>query len=346
MYTRLPLEKLNNDFEKQFMAMRYLLLGLIANRPDYKDALKALEASKPYVIAYRKTGEVDEGYRQKLLLAFDLYSRLAINLDGVEEMKQLLLPKFSTLATELADEELESSDGIQLEPLSTLTRAINEYTKLFVSMQYFLLGIKVHNPVYQVAYDALLFGAEVHVGVRKDGKTPEYQHQLEIAHHLRTLLPSMLFPAETLAAAFLHDTDEDYGVGRQKLLEKFGRRVTNAVLLLNKYEEDGKLKPTSVYYQQLGLDPIGSLVKPTDNGNNQSTMDGVFAHKKQFAYIHNIKHHSWPMLRVARKEFPEQEAAYENLKTFLRIQYNAVQALLTAAGFDPETGESRQVQPV
>lgn len=340
MYTPLPLKSLNNDFEKQFMAMRYLLLGLMANRPGYKDALKALEASKPYVITFRKTGKVDEVYRSRLMLAFDLYGGLGTNPDAADEMKQLLLPQFGTIRPELADEELESSDGLQLEPLSTSTRAVNHYEKLFISMQYFLLGIKVHNPVYQVSYDALLFGAEYHTGVRKNGTTPEYQHQLEIAHHLRTLLPSMLYPAETLAAAFLHDTDEDYNVGRQEL-EKFGRRVVHAVLLLNKYDEDGKLKPTDEYYSAMAFDPIASLVKPTDNGNNQSTMEGVFGHKKQFEYSHNIKHRSWPMIRAARKNFPEQEAAYENLKLLLRIQYNGVQAMLTAAGFDPETGQSR-----
>lgn len=343
MYTRLPLQELKNDFEKQFMAMRYLLLGLMSNRPDYKDALKALEASKPYVIAFRKTGEVDAGYRQKLMLAFDLYPRLATNPDAVDEMKQLLLPQFSTIRPELADDELESADGLQLEPLSTSTRAVNQYDKLFISMQYFLLGIKVHNPVYQVAYDALMFGVEYHTGVRKDGITPEYQHQLEIGHHVRTLLPSLLYPAETLAACFLHDTDEDYNVGRKKL-EQFGRRVVHSVLLLNKYDEDGKLKPVDVYYSAMALDPIASIVKPVDNGNNQSTMEPVFKHKKQFEYSHNIKHRSWPMIRAARKNFPEQEAAYENLKLLLRIQYNGVQAMLTAAGFDPETGESRQVQ--
>ena len=237
MITRIPLERLNNDFAKQFMAMRYLLLGLMENRPEYAPALRALESAAPYIATYNKSRSVEPDYLRRLLLAFDLYPKLGDHHDRVAQLVTLLTPDFAQYPAALSAPELDADDVIEmLEPVNP-TPVSGQFDKLYLSMQYFLLGVKVHDRTYQVAYDALLFAADYHVGYRKDGTTPEFQHQLEIGHLIRTMLRGLMFPAETLAAVFLHDTPEDYGVKRAILEEKFGPRVAHATALLNKYDD-------------------------------------------------------------------------------------------------------------
>jgi hypothetical protein len=341
MNLQLPLERFSNTFDKQFLAMRYLLLGLMESRPEYKHALAALESATPYVQAYSATKQVNVHYQEKLLRALDLYPTLGSTGDSVEHLKRLLTPDFEQNPVPVSESILDDDDTLEAQDASvpTLSRVTGEFDKLFISMQYFLLGLMVYEPKYQVAYDALLYASEIHVGFRKDGKTPEFQHQLEIAHLIRTMLRGLIYPAETLASIFLHDTPEDYDVQYAEIKRRFGEMVANATSLLNKYDEQGNPKPLDDYYSALAYDPIASVAKPGDNGHNQSTMADVFSYKKQFEYSLNIKNRSWNMMKVARRMWPEQEAVYENLKFLLRVQYNAVQAMLGALKFDPVTGK-------
>lgn len=214
-----------------------------------------------------------------------------------------------------------------------------DFSKLFISMRYFLLGLMQVKPEYKVALEALEYAATIHTGLRKDGATPEFQHQLEIAHNIRTLLPYLIYPAETLAAIFLHDTPEDYPVTRQELERRFGKLVSDATMLLNKYDEQGVEKPTASYYSAMAHCPICSVAKPGDRGHNQSTMGGVFKFKKQYEYIMVTRDHIFPMMKVARRLFPQQEPVYENLKFLLRNQFNQTLTMLEALDYDPETGE-------
>jgi hypothetical protein len=330
-------------FDKQFMAMRYLLLGLMESRPDYKPALVALEAAAPYRATYLKDPARIPVYQANLLQAFSLLGKLASMPDAFSSLAFLLTPDFKRFPVDavLARAAYEGEDELgQPAALPIALGAVTgEFDKLFISMQFYLLGIAVHQPQYQVAYDALIYASKIHVGVRKNGITPEFQHQLEIAHLIRTMLRGLMHPAETLAAIFLHDTPEDYDVPRAELDRLFGPMVADAAMLLNKYDEQGQQKPLDAYYEALGRNPITSVAKPGDNGQNQSSMAGVFTYKKQFEYSLNIKNRGWDMMKVARRLFPEQESVYENLKFLLRIQYNAVQAMLTALEFDPTTGE-------
>jgi len=330
------------DIDRQMMAMRYLLLGLMQDCPEYKVALEVLEEAAPYVVALSKVPARDSdifAYKARLLAAFKLYPQLSKINCQAKRMSQLLKPQFDEDAVDLPVADTDGPDsltGLAAAPLAPVT---GQFDKLFDSMQFFLLGAMKHDNSYRIAYEALQVSSAIHVGVRKDGKTPEFQHQLEIAHLVRTLLRSLIHPAETLAAIFLHDTPEDYDVPYAEINWLFGVLVANATTLLNKYDEQGNPKPLDEYYAALAYDPIASVAKPADNGHNQSTMASVFSYKKQFEYSLNIKNRSWNMMKVARRLWPEQEAVYENLKFLLRIQYNAVQAMLNAVQFDPETGE-------
>jgi len=336
----LPLARLGEDFDKQFMAMRYLLLGLMEHAPQYGDALKALESASGYVAAYKRTKQ-EQPYALKLKRAFAQYDKLtAFSTTGPSNLFAILSPNFAGHPPiDVSDDDIEETLAEAADPAPAFERVSGHFDKLFISMEYFLLGAMVNKPEFYVAYDALHYASGIHIGKRKDGKTPEFQHQLEIAHHIRTLLRYALYPAETLASIFLHDTPEDYGIEYDVIDARFGPLVAEATDLMNKYDRNGNPKPPEVYYPGCAGNAITSLAKPGDNGNNQGSMAGVFSFKKEYEYSLNIKRQSWEMLKVARRLFPEQEAAYENLKLLLRVQYNAVQAKLKALQFDPATGQ-------
>lgn len=194
---------------------------------------------------------------------------------------------------------------------------MNSYEKLKLSLRYFLLG-----KGYSSAASALEFAAKYHCGVRKDGLTPEFQHQIEITHFLRTLLPSFLYPEETLTASILHDVTEDYGVEISVIKEKYGDRVAQAVHLLDK---NGKT--TDAYFNSLANNAIGSIVKGADRIHNLQTMVGVFTPEKQLRYIEEVNTKFLPMLKWARRNFVEQEAAYENIKHMLKSQIELICAI-------------------
>ena len=173
----------------------------------------------------------------------------------------------------------------------------------------YLRGILIGGKLYKAAR-ALEFASQHHTGTRKDGVTPEYQHQLSIAHLVRSLGPSLLFLEETLASVFLHDTLEDCEVSRDDLLDEFGVQITDAVCLLTKKSKFmGFKKEIDTYYEQMAACPIASIVKGADRAHNILTMPGVFSEEKMISYMIETEDVVLPMLKAARRNFPAQELA-------------------------------------
>ncbi len=205
---------------------------------------------------------------------------------------------------------------------------LERYNKLFIAMRYFLIGMGTQDKRYLNALNALEYAKAIHIGYRKDGVTPEFQHQLEIAHYLRTLLPLMEYPAEVLCASFLHDVPEDYDIAFEEIESKFGKRVRESVYLLTK-KYRGEKKSTQEYFGQLAKCPIASVVKGADRINNQQSMIGVFTLEKQKCYVEESEQYIIPMLKKARHLHVGQEAAYENIKLILNSQIRLISNTLS-----------------
>lgn len=191
---------------------------------------------------------------------------------------------------------------------------MTQFEKLKITLRYFLLGRE-----YFMAADALEYAAKYHTGFRKDGITPEFQHQIEIAHYVRTLLPSLMFPEDTIAAVLLHDVPEDYGVPHVEITNRFGSKVGRAVFLMD--------KNSNANFAAIGEDPIASIAKGGDRVHNLQSMQGVFTREKQLKYISEARLNFLPMLKTARRLFPKQEAAYENIKHMMNSQLELLEAL-------------------
>lgn len=193
---------------------------------------------------------------------------------------------------------------------------MNDHEKLKLALRYYLLG-----KGYYTAIDAMEFAASYHIGLRKDGVTPEFHHQVCIAHYIRTL--PVMYPELTIAAGLLHDVREDYNVSDGELVRRFGQELTTACIILDKNGKD-----TAYYHQECASNPITSIAKPSDRVNNLQTMIGVFTNDKQQRYAAETEDHFLPMVKTARRAFPKQELAYENIKHVLTSQLQLIKAVL------------------
>jgi (p)ppGpp synthase/HD superfamily hydrolase len=195
-----------------------------------------------------------------------------------------------------------------------------------------LIGARYFN-----ALSSLEFAFKYHKGKRKDGFTPEFDHQITMALFSRTL-PDVMFPEELICTILLHDVREDYDITDhevRKLFEQqsFSTRVSLATECFTKVFRGVKKEPT-VYFAAIAEDPIASIGKGIDRVHNHQTMntrklDGTpaFTYKKQQEYIAETKEYFLPMLKVARKNFPRQHNAYLNLKFILTSQIELIECI-------------------
>jgi len=198
---------------------------------------------------------------------------------------------------------------------------VDTYTKQFIAMRFWLLGRN-----YFLALDALEYASKLHTGKRKDGKTQEYFHQLSIGRYVKSIATSLEYPEKTLATVFLHDVCEDYEIGFEEIESRFGAEISQAVRLMTK-KFRGYRKPDAEYYREIGESKIASVTKGADRVHNIQTMVGVFTYEKQKEYIEETEKYILPVLKVARRSFPKQEPAYENIRHVLVSQIELLRAV-------------------
>ncbi|MFZ3481982.1 hypothetical protein [Sphingomonas sp. 3-13AW] len=226
------------------------------------------------------------------------------------------------------------------------------FAKREASLRYWLHGRGYHD-----ALRALDLMKLIHRGTRKDGTTPESDHQIEMALHA-SRLPGVRDMERLIIVILLHDTVEDYALSEQTIALLFGNVVSEAVACVTKkmpvlqggveidisyLSKDGshlviRLDGTKVgaieydedeLFIRMGLNPLASLAKAIDRCNNQRTMGGVFSREKQLSYVDFTDARILPMLKLARRRFPDQEAAYELLKHMLTTQARLVRSWAT-----------------
>lgn len=198
---------------------------------------------------------------------------------------------------------------------------MNEFEKQTVFLRGWLNGRGYYN-----AIAAMEFARQHHTGVRKDNYTPEFQHQTEIAMHI-SVLPCLLFPEETIATAFLHDTVEDTAVSRHEIASRFGEQVADATWRVTKVDENGEKRDEDALFAEMAQCPIASIVKPADRVHNQRTMGGVFTQDKMISYIDFTRARILPMMKEARVKFPQQYPSYQLLRHALTTQARIVSSL-------------------
>jgi guanosine-3',5'-bis(diphosphate) 3'-pyrophosphohydrolase len=196
--------------------------------------------------------------------------------------------------------------------------------KVRIALRYFLIG-----KGFTQALKAFDYAERLHTGLRKDGVTPSFHHQISIANYLTTLPLDNTALETAIILAFLHDTPEDKGVSYEEIQTKFGDDIAHgSILLAKKYR--GNDIPKEKYFGDLALHAMPALVKGADRMNNLSTMHGVFKIEKQQSYVDETIAYHLPMLKTARRNFPEYHMAFENVKIGILAWVNSTQNYLNA----------------
>lgn len=193
------------------------------------------------------------------------------------------------------------------------------FKKKTATLRHKMSGMALFEKDWYRALAALEFGLKHHKGYRKDKITPTYMHQIEMALYAFTLLPHFMFPVRVIIAILLHDTPEDTKVSHEEVSGVVGAESAADVELLTK-EYRGEKKEPDAYFGGIALSPVASIGKGIDRIHNQSTMVGVFTLERQVAYVLETKTYFFKFLKEARRRFPQQEQAYENIKFVLDSQ--------------------------
>ena len=208
--------------------------------------------------------------------------------------------------------------------------AFERFSKLRISLRYWMLGKSESDPAWLRPLMALEYAEKLHCGTRKDGYTPEFAHQLEIAHHLRTFSQICRSPDQVIACALLHDVCEDHDIGFEEIEQRFGRDIARSVRLLTKKHRGKHIEP-EIYFSSIAEDPVAALVKIADRIHNLSSMGNVFTPQKQLDYCAEADLRFLPMLKTAKRNFPDLEGVFENLKTTLCLQIKLCRACAAPA---------------
>lgn len=209
----------------------------------------------------------------------------------------------------------------------------NRYSKLLIALQNYLHGAR-----YYEALKALDFAKAIHVGTRKDGITPEFQHQVEIALYITTLR-NLIDEEGCIVAAILHDVLEDYPhITKSDVGQLTNEQRTFAVVLLSKEIGGEPIHFTGTtldtYFENISRCDIASVVKGSDRIHNLQSMHGVFTPAKQRQYIDETKQYFLPMLKRAAGKFPSQYLAYMNMRTVIKNQVELIESALEGTARD------------
>lgn len=204
---------------------------------------------------------------------------------------------------------------------------VDKYTKKLIALRYTLLGRRFFKAV-----EAIEFAKQYHTGTRKDGFTPEFQHQVEIALYVLTLpIDDEELLHDLVTAILLHDVQEDYDVERTIIEQRFGSRVADIVWKLTKTFK-GVAKSMEQYFEDILLDIAAVLAKGGDRVHNIQSMVGVFTITKQKNYVWEVEEYFLPMLKKARYRYPDYAYALLNIEHMLKSQLQLIKAIHESHG--------------
>lgn len=175
------------------------------------------------------------------------------------------------------------------------------------------------------ALTALDKARSIHTGSRKNGE-PEFSHQVFQAQFLRTLEDQAVDPEGTHITILFHDTCEDYDYPLVLIEKAYGTEIGESVYRMDKHGDFASVEPQN-YYSRIADDVRSSIAKGIDRIHNIQSMVGVFTREKQVRYIAETRDLVLPMLKQARKNFPQQEPIYQNIKHVLITQIDLIEKI-------------------
>lgn len=194
------------------------------------------------------------------------------------------------------------------------------YRDMLISARFWLLGMAVNDSGYYTVLKVMELARKHHDGERNGGD-PEFIHQLQIFHSLRTVHRHLRNPVIVYCLVFGHDMLEDANqktkkfVSPDELREVLGDLaglVMPKLIMMSKEilgQKNNGYSLTAIF-----SDPDTSVAKYGDRLNNISTMLGVFNRKRLTRYVTETKEEFIPGLDISLSLFPDQEGVYENFR--------------------------------
>lgn len=207
---------------------------------------------------------------------------------------------------------------------------MTKYEKNKLTLRRWLLGASTVNKAYDTVNRAFDLAETRTVGFRKDKVTPNFNHPLEVTLYLTTLHHGLRNPVFCYAGALLHDVKEDFGVIDEDIAEKLAYLAPDVCKIVERLSKNSgirKVVSLQEYFDAMLEDPASPIIKGADRVNNQGTMLGTFTPEKQMEYVEETDKYILPMLKKARKLYPDQESAIQNIRYVLSTQVSFVRAM-------------------
>lgn len=189
-----------------------------------------------------------------------------------------------------------------------------DFKKVRSAFRHYILGKAKYDKRYLEVLKMMSLCEKYHKGERKNGE-PEVVHQYVICAYLMTIEDSLADPVACYLAALGHDLYEDYPESEEELREHF-EKYFHLFVRLSK-ERNGESVPYPIYFDEISLCIVCSIVKLCDRVHNISTMVEPFTREKQLRYLKDLDDWFLPLIKKSKRLFPEQTAAYENFKFVL-----------------------------
>jgi (p)ppGpp synthase/HD superfamily hydrolase len=207
-----------------------------------------------------------------------------------------------------------------------------QHQKLSGVIRQRLQSMAIIDKRYLVAVKAFNIAKQIHTGKRKDKVTPEFYHQVSLAGRAMSYHPLLADPVAVYVTLLLHDAYEDYPESASLLSRLFPDYI-DYVIRISKVRHhllpDGTFETVKInksqYMSNVGMCPVCSVAKGLDRENNLSTMKGVFDYQKQLDYAGEVTTEFLPMLKKAKRLFPEQELIYEVIKSDLTLMRDNIE---------------------
>lgn len=204
-----------------------------------------------------------------------------------------------------------------------------EYERDLFTLRNYLIGDNYH-----LAVNALDFAPPYHSGLRKDGFTPSFHHQVRGGFSLydnrASLAQAGLDVDATIAGGILHDTyEENQSLTLAYIASEFNEEIARDCGILSKVR-DGVAIPVEEYYHGLLTSPRALIIKlVADRPDNVLTMTSLSPHKMAEYFLDS--QHLSAVAKEAIDRYPELEGLIQSARRRIKSELGVYQRLVQMA---------------
>lgn len=172
---------------------------------------------------------------------------------------------------------------------------------------------------------ALSFARDSHEGQFRASGEPYVVHPLTMACNALSL---NIRDDEVIATMLLHDVCEECDVSPDDLPVSEPVRRSVSLLTYHKMQGETKDEARRRYYEAILVDRAATLTKLVDRCHNVSSMAGAFSRDRLVSYIEETRAYVLPLLREAKRLYPEDADAIFALKYHMTSVVDSIEATM------------------